>query len=243
MEQQRKDFVILTTQRTGSTYIAHLLDSHPSIVSYGEIFHPFGIGWGSRTKHKDSKWLLYTRNVLPVEFLKTQIFHTYPSQIASVGFKFMYSQAAQFPSVLKYISQQRQYVIFLNRRNLLASLVSLKRAHYSRVWTSESATEKPMIKIYLDYNECLKYFIETERLHQHFCTVFKNNPSIQIYYEDICQNKHKIQDEILNFLTIPKKPLSSPIKKLQEITLQESIINYSILKNRFSKTKWASFFL
>ena len=33
-------FVIVNTQRTGSTHLVKLLDSHPSILCAGEIFYP-----------------------------------------------------------------------------------------------------------------------------------------------------------------------------------------------------------
>jgi LPS sulfotransferase NodH len=242
MEHYRNDFVILTTQRTGSTFIAHLLDSHPSVVSYGEVFHPFGIGWGSRTQHTNTRGLLLLRNVLPGVFLTTQVFHAYPPNIAAVGFKFMYSQAMCFPSVLQYLVKRRTNVIFLNRRNLLESLVSLKRAQFSRVWTLQAAAERPLIHTYLDERECLGYFTETERMYRQLRDRFKKNPSIQIYYEDVWQNKKNGLDEVLRFLEVPKKQLSTPITKLREVALQDSVINYQELKKKFSQTKWASFF-
>ncbi len=242
MKHQYSNFVILTTQRTGSTYIAHLLDSHPSVVSYGEIFHRFGVGWGSRTQRTNTRWLFYMRNIFPIVFLNTQVFHAYPSNIRAVGFKLMYGQATRFPSVLRYLANQQSTIIFLNRKNLLESLVSLKRAQYSRIWTLKSASEKPAIHIYIDEQECLNYFMETDCLHRQFCAYFKKNPSMQIYYEDVCQKGTHGLDAVQRFLAIPRKPLSSPITKLRGAPLEETVVNYFELKKKFSKTKWASFF-
>jgi hypothetical protein len=67
MNTKQTPFIILASQRTGSTYLAQLLNSHPNIISYSEVFHGFGILWGIGGKRmRDVGWRFLLRNLFPV---------------------------------------------------------------------------------------------------------------------------------------------------------------------------------
>jgi len=60
-------FIILTTQRTGSTYLRLWLNNHPEIESHGEILMPESrnkIGFPSSISKKTIKYQLYTNYIL-----------------------------------------------------------------------------------------------------------------------------------------------------------------------------------
>lgn len=90
-------FVIVCSIRTGSTMLCSLLNSHPSVLTYFELFHrhlasvPFGL--------PGYKWLSNDKRVVelhnedPVEFLNRYIYSRKRLGVRAVGFKLLYTQA------------------------------------------------------------------------------------------------------------------------------------------------------
>ncbi len=80
-----KKFLIVGSERTGSTYLQTLLQSHSAIQSYSEIFHLL-------SKYFNNIDSLIDITNDPVKFVNDTIYRTYPNLIQAVGYKLLYSE-------------------------------------------------------------------------------------------------------------------------------------------------------
>lgn len=245
-------FIVLSQARTGSNFLLSLLDSHEQVITYGELFVKSDcIGW-HRLKYNEywqSKSLISLMNKKPQEFLQKKVFRKYPSPIAAVGFKIFYGQAKEFPTktVWEFLQSQRDIkIIHLKRKNLLKSLLSLKKALITDQWIAISQKElqdkSRDISITLTYEDCLQYFHKTHDIMLEHDIFFSQHPIIDIYYEDLCEDHINQTRIIQDFLGLKYRALKSYTVKQSSLSLSESITNYFELKEQFQNTPWAKFF-
>jgi len=137
-------YVIVTSQRTGSTLLVRSLDQSDGVMCAGEIFHS-----GPNQFHAEFKfprrvfrnhWL--TRFV-DVHLSKRRIrrhlarFYAAAGQGASaVGFKLMVSQSRTFPDIIPILQGMGVVFVFLCRDDTRATARSYYRARTSRVFHS-----------------------------------------------------------------------------------------------------------
>jgi hypothetical protein len=129
-------FVILFYARTGSTVLAHALNTHPYIVCFREVFNwlhgdgyvDFAVDGYQNKSVEDGK----LRRADPIGFLEKRIFCQAPPGTSAVGFKLAYVHCEPpfgFPAILDYLARDKGVrVIHVQRRNMLKSLASEKMA-------------------------------------------------------------------------------------------------------------------
>ena len=134
--ETRCSFVVITSQRTGSTLLVKSLDSSPRIFCAGELFHP-----GMRTLHKEfqfpflqddtgvvsrmiSTWHLSSRVREHLGYFYSQA----GPEAQAVGFKLMVSQAAAYPAIVPCLSKLGVTALFLYRRNAFDTALSYFKA-------------------------------------------------------------------------------------------------------------------
>jgi len=129
-------FVILFYARTGSTVLAHALNSHPRVLCFREVFNwlhgdsyvDFSVDRYDNNSADDGR----LRRADPIAFLEKRIFCRHPQITSAVGFKLAYVHCdAQwgFPAVLGYlVADRRIRVSHVQRHNILKSLASEKLA-------------------------------------------------------------------------------------------------------------------
>jgi len=162
-------FVVLTTQRNGSTWLMSVLNSLDGVSGQGELFLPRPRTperrWDSDFAHPryvESAARFGTRRPRSV-FRYLDDLYSAPH---SVGFSLMYSQLRSFPEILVFLMRDRIPVIHLVRRNHLDVLISF--AVKGRIGQAHilSPAERPReISVELDTASLLK---DLERLqHKH----------------------------------------------------------------------------
>src|SRR4051812_20114345 len=104
-------FIVLATQRTGSTWLVEMLDSHPAIVAYEELFlarDAHGVTWGREdreffyayyARRARRQWPL-ARVVWSLRYLE-EMYSS--SSTEAVGLKLMYGQLQAYPWLLAYM--------------------------------------------------------------------------------------------------------------------------------------------
>ena len=250
MTDSYRPYIILSTPRSGSNYLAHLLNSHLNIMSYGEPFQPdFLLGNPRQTLFENP--LIYVaykrlRSRYPIFFIKHLIYKKYPKHISAVGFKIFYEHAQM--GYLKFVWPYLKtipdlHVIHLKRRNLLKSYVSYKIALITDQFVAfHTPRNKPTIKLALDYGECVAYFHSIEQWRKKYEIYFSGKQILPMYYEDLCTNATRELNTLEEFLAVPRRKLSCSLKKQNLRSLRSIINNYSSLQKRFSQTPWAHFF-
>jgi LPS sulfotransferase NodH len=205
-----------------------LLNSHPNIYLYGEIFRSL--------KFKDPQEI-YDR-----------VFSAKPFFIKVSGFKIFYyhPEDSNFELTWQRLFNDRNVkVIHLKRKNLLRTLVSRKLAEKNNEWKQNNIARQKLIKqVALNKTECKAFFERTKNWEKQFDEFFKNHQKIDIFYEDLVDPDHKqVLIDLQSFIGVKEKQLKTNLVKQNPEKLSELIINYNELKEDFANGSWASFFM
>jgi hypothetical protein len=261
-------FFVLSAPRGGSTYLSGLLQSHPNIVCYNELFkrdkchfnYPF-------FPDENDPEILQIRDHGPAKFLNKFVFRNYLDNFSAVGFKMLYPQFldSQFADVKKQLLKNKKIkIIHLVRTNYLQRLVSQKTAETSGKWfqldpvyletlvknelvKKEASVELAELKgkplqFNLDFQETLAFFEQSEKNLADMKYVIHGHPVLEISYESLTAHHSEECNRILDFLNTGKIPLYSRLKKQIDLKMSDIIINFETLKKSFSHTKWSFFF-
>ena len=239
-------FVILTSQRSGSTWLVSLLNQLNETTAYGELFLP-------RKHQKD--WdadFAYPRFVevrsqkkgmRPVQVFRYLDTVYQPS--GAVGFKLMYSQLFHYPELLIYFWAHRVQVIHLVRRNPLDLVISqvLKR----KLQTSHRLSgDAPPQDVQIEINP--QTLIRKLRTRQRkikrgqWLLRLSGLRSMEIGYEDL-QKDPSVFQSLCRFLSIQTETVM-PESRFQKVRLESQgqiIKNYSEVKKVLEGTHFNSY--
>ena len=120
-QREYAPFVIVGRSRVGSNLLRGLLNGHPAVVAYGEIFRDVrNMDW-DHTGYFQSPAAANGLQQDPVRFIDAQVFGRYPRNTGAVGFKLFYYHArdGRAQGVWDYLVQRRDLrVLHLKRRNI-----------------------------------------------------------------------------------------------------------------------------
>jgi len=163
-------FILLANPRSGSTYLANLLRSHPDIGVAGELLN-------DEHELPDNK-LEYIERQLSRMDQNFVGFKVFPEQI--------FARRLRFDDIVRYIGVE--YVVVLWRKSVIEQLVSRKIAEKTGVWFSgpEHPNSNSTEKITLDESDLKEYF---ETLESDWKTIGSQWPTdvlpIFLNYEDL----------------------------------------------------------
>ncbi|MCG6870479.1 MAG: sulfotransferase [Gammaproteobacteria bacterium] len=241
-------FMVLGSQRTGSTLIRTSLDSHPSIRCYGEIFLMPGIGpdsypyYVSQSRDRKVKDLVFRRRLVRKflhELYNNDIFD-------AVGFKFMYSQAKRFPyrrapTVVDYAREHGVRIIHVIRENALKTLISRINARNTGIYHVKGESQKGA-RITIPTKTLLNELTRIKSEDNHWATVFAENPYLLVHYEDFVESPEMISGKMLRFLGFDDDiELTSPHKKVITSGLDEVIENYNDVRRALIGSEFSGF--
>lgn len=236
-------FVVLSTQRTGSTMLITLLDSHPDVFCPGEIFSP---GSGSdhairkRVSSSFQNKILHQvhRAALVRDFLDD---HYTREGYGAIGFKFMYSDARHFPrsypSVLEYLRANDVRILHNVRENKLRVVLSRVASKSSGVYRSDKPVDRePVI---LPARGLLKELRKLESLDDEWSRKLRNQPYRRVVYESLLSDPAAEREAMLTFVGVDQtKQLSTPYVKLTAGDLQDSVKNYKEVEFELKGTEF-----
>lgn len=244
--QEYQRFIILGWARTGSNFLRGLLNSHPQIVAFNEIFRDYNtIDWGLPGYTSNSPKLLSLIQSDPIKFLETQLFRPFPLQILAVGFKIFYYHAQDdgWQAMWPYLRDMKDLrIIHIKRRNLLKTFLSEQRAWKTGSWVDTSGRESNQASVTLDHDECLRQFTTMRDQERKFDDFFENCLKIQVIYEDLAGDYVHEMERVQNFLGVTSETLKPSTFKQRKQPLSQAISNYDELKEAFKNTPWAEFF-
>lgn len=244
-------YFLMSTQRTGSTWVTDLLNSHPNIASYTELLLEIGQGlpeWGKYrdipywNTYRSSKCKTHRRRFRPALLFRylDSVFRSHPDKEA-IGVKVMYSQAFRLPEVLGYIRMRRISIIHLVRRNSLDIVLSgmakdlRTRAHATAVDDIQA------VQLQVDVPRLVRQIRKLERRRAVARAVLRSLavPYFEVAYEDIVSNPD-VMDAAVTFLGLAPAALTSSLKKLNPQSHQDLIGNYDDVRRALSKTNFAA---
>jgi LPS sulfotransferase NodH len=247
----RTRFVVLATQRTGSTWLVEMLESHPGIAAYEELFLPHGARrttWGGDSEFFDSYYARRARRQWPLARVLWSLryleeVYSSPSMEA-VGLKLMYGQLQAYPWLLAYIALRRVRVVHLVRTNLLDVILSRKTAEARRQYHAQASDSVDHVAVHLQTEQLVS---QLESLQRSVDTIRRllrllPAPCLEVSYEHLTVGQTAL-DDVLQFLNVTPKPLSSRLTKLNRDAKPSLIANYQEVEDALRGTRFECFLL
>jgi LPS sulfotransferase NodH len=181
----------------------------------------------------------------PVRFLETRLFGRYPSAIRAVGFKLFYYHArdGHKASIWSYLRGRTDLkVVHLKRRNLLRTHLSRQRAALTDQWVNTSGQPDSGVVVRLDYEECLRDFLQTRAWEEQCDQDFADHPMFQVEYESLVGDYPAETRSLQEFLGLEPRAVSPSTFQQTRQPLSAVIANYAELREKFAGTQWAEFF-
>jgi LPS sulfotransferase NodH len=240
-------FLIVSEERTGSTFLEMLLNSHEQIICRGEILNPSEEI--RRTAMPLSLSVLGAEDDAS-EYLDGSLYGQVPDHVRAVGFRLMYSHARTggWENARRRIVDDREIrVIHLTREDLLARYLSYRLALRDGRWIATDEAPQPVSDtIHLDVEDCVKSFVESEVNQEAADREFSSHPMYDLTYEKLTTDFEAESRRVLEFLGVEYRPLFSPTRRQQTRSKREVIENFDELRQfldqgDWSKSKWQRF--
>lgn len=266
-----QQFFILGHARTGSNYLLTLLGSHDQVKTHGELFNLDNIPLSSlnmvlkdpieylegklfsKASHKRAigfklfydhmSWDYFEKSVLPVQTSKDlqEKIDTLQGYIKEVYKPEELDEA--FRKFWNHIVSNKNFkIIHLKRKNKFNTLVSLKTAYLTNKWLNIKNKGSAKTRLHISPKACENFFLRLTAYEDNFTKILNKHDTLELFYEDLIQNKEKEMDQVFNFLDLASLPVSSILKKQITAPIPEVVENYSALKEHFTDTPWESFF-
>ncbi|MCK5361265.1 MAG: sulfotransferase domain-containing protein [Gammaproteobacteria bacterium] len=241
---EHRPFIIVKGHRTGSSFLATQLHSHPDIICLPEIFHPDRVVLGPDHKVCNKDELKKWRCENPLAFIETVLHGKYSHNIKAMGFKLLYEDARgpDRPAWQWMQENTDLHVIHLIRDNHLAQFISLRQAMIRGRWNAKTRVDSSPIRVSLPVEQCEVMFERTESWVKSIQLRFSSHPYLELHYDKLTTDTAKELHSVQEFLGVEPQKLSSDLNKLSTWPLSECIGNYDALKKYFSGSKWERFF-
>lgn len=265
-------FMVLGSARTGSNLLLSLLSAHPHIKTYGELFNFDMLPRGSLLEaledpatflrrrvyqtHKPEIAAVgfkmfyehltrdYFRKLIDVSDASPQLQEKYAQFSNFIESNYAWEVLEQrFRTTWEFLQDDQSLaVIHLQRRNMLHTLISLKRAFTTSQWWSLKSSPQTTSAVYLDPAECRRYFHKLDSCATEADTAFAGHPKINVMYEDLIEKQQDTLQQIFAFLKVSPEPVTTRMKKQNLASPRETVSNYEELKGCFQDTRWHVFF-
>lgn len=249
-------FIIWTADRSGSTHLSSLLDSHPNIICCRELFFKgeANVNFDYYTKsgvdniHQfldfffGLKWGIKEANLpFPIALDKKP---------KAIGFKLKYNQAISYPEILTYLQTHQEIkIINLTRTNLLHKCVSkefiprLLRDFQKTNFMIDKSIEKIDIPVEISAELLMASMQYEENQASTYSNYFTGNRRIDVRYEELVGlSKDSLINHILHWLGVKEGiKLYSKYKKILPKDMSLVIKNWDSVKIKLKGTKYEDY--
>jgi LPS sulfotransferase NodH len=241
-ESGRVRAIILTTQRSGSTFLVDCLRSHPEVECAGEILN------GQPDNPRPAYRGPFRQTLKALRILRTGAWRSgnfmdayFRRGTAKVRcFKAMYNQLAR-PFARRYLVENEDIrVIHLRRHNLLKVHVSTLLMNKRRQLQATAPTETVWTAV--DPQKAIASMRKARARYESYDRAFERHARLQVAYENLIDDNGITEDtrsRICSFLGIAQLPMTSPLVKLNPDSLRDMVTNYDQLADAIARTEFA----
>jgi LPS sulfotransferase NodH len=233
----RSKFVIIGTQRTGTTYIRTMLDNHPDVRCIGEAF--LQTKQGSEYFHNFKK--NYHNGFFKNTFNQNKIIKHYfdvifdQDQYKAIGFKLMLNQSKN--PIKRYIEKNDLKIMIVTRENILKTYISRETAKKSNIFHLKDYKKK-VEKIHLDADQLIGKLKKIEKENENLLC-YTRKDFLHITYEAVLMSAGNEFKRMLRYIGVDEEfILSSPLKKINPNTLPEIVANFSEVERLLMNTRY-----
>jgi len=235
-------FVIVATQRSGSTLLVKSLDSAPTIFCAGEMFHG-----GPNTLHPECN---YPQNLLGSRFLgrvadryiqgsrvEKHVRNFYSRQrpgVKAVGFKVMTSQLRSYHTLLPLLVATDTVRFFLYREDSFAAALSNFRAISSGVYHSDRVTVRGSTHMLTANIDEFQELLNRSNAHkQEALQLHARYGGVLLTYENLIDNWERLIAELGDKLGIPHLRVGKALERIGDAAEPVRIGNLDELREKF----------
>lgn len=244
-----KNFIIVGTQRTGSTALYHALNFHPDIACGGEWTQ--SIPWYKKIRNAQQALRGDFSGLTPRN--QERIGKVFHEQTQWLGFKMLFRSSDkwffhprlapalkldQLENCLSWIRQHaHMHVIHIVRRDAVDWLKSKYLASTTGLFTIEHYPEDLKVKIPL--HEAVKRLRAKNWIDHRLATLAQKNPYHQIHYEDFLKCNEEMILSVVQFLqcdTTRTEPIEYGLQQKQSTgEASDYIANYDELVSELER--------
>lgn len=247
--------IILTTQRTGSTFLVTCLDSHPDICCLGEILA------GSRLYHVPPVLYRFRYGTKAYRYLRsgawwpTRMMRRYLGEARLGGmelgmrpvmaFKAMYNQVRP-PWTRNFLLARKELrILHLRRENLLKVHVSSQLLKFKRDDNWKPHTTAPVAPVHIRVSPAgaIAFMRRTVAEYEAHERIFRDHGRLALSYENMIDGQHlraEVARDICRFLGIAERPMQSKLVKMNPERLEDMVDNYDELASAIARTEFAA---
>lgn len=254
-EDEETRFLLVGPARSGTTMVERLLQSHPHVVSFGELFNYEKILWGYGDFHVrfNTPEMHAFRNSRPDLFLDRVFAAADDPKVKAVGFKMVYGHIEKFKKISKNLLLKKLLsipdlrVVKIRRENVLKLYVSLlvakKRAEKDMTFNAYRPQDvETRVTVAVDPEEFSNFVKRTEINEYRYDRYFQDKETIEIRYEDVVGNRAKEMGKVMHFLGVEQRPLRLQTFKVRQKPVSEVVENYQDLERKFRGTSFEKYF-
>ena len=228
-----RNFIILSSGRSGSSMLRHLISCHPSIFCHAELLNRCDLLHYNLVR--DGRTVVSSHYL--IKYIKARLVPWKP-WLPYTGFK-LFNEQIEFCklSLGNLLNALRNPpVIVLYRENLLETYVSLQIAFQTGNWYSERKINQLSIKI--DWENFRDYVItERNRWRESMRVLSTHRKTMFISYTELTDRKTESMCKIFTFLNLdPSVETFVASLKQNPLPLSEKISNYQEIMNKL----WSS---
>jgi len=249
-------FVLLSTQRSGTSWVMERIARHERVGGYGEVLLRGVAGWSnwppgaadrpffttylSEASASDSFLPRHLRLVGYLDYL-----YEPRRDYEAIGFKLMYDQLRHYPELLIYLRVNRVRVLHLLRENLLDIVLSREAMHARQYVHARSPAERETVRVRVDTRHLLRHLarLDSERRCVQLLLRALGVQVHELTYESLLADDAGLADA-LAFLGIDAaepSDLSAVMLKLAPWSHRAGIENYDDVLSVLTGTRFRRF--
>lgn len=231
-------FILLTTQRSGSTWVMDVLGRQQNIRSIEEVFLSREDTAFTVVGSRCERWMHYLQQYPRAQscflrpwylfkYLNSVVYEPSSERNSAVGFKLMYNQLYRNQAILLYAIRHRIRVIHLIRRNVLSQALSVVNHQDNEINHSYEEIELPATHYNPDQVLAIMESIEQQRRFASRVLKFSGLETKTVYYEDLCEGSDAFHD-LLSYIgsKYQENAHISPFKRINDKSHRAHIRNY-----------------
>lgn len=246
MDEAERDFVVFTTNRSGSEWVMSTLNSFEGVSTQGELFldrpHSAEKQWDSEIARP--RYIEARPRGLPFRPFKVWSYlRELYDQPGKVGFKLMYKQLGAYPEILPYLLAWRVKVVHLVRRNHLDVMLSYAvKARIGHAHLMEGQQTPDELRVELDTSSLVRKMAWLQRQQDMARILLRLTglPHLEVGYEDLVRDPSLYQ-RIGDFLSIEAREQTprSALTRIRKGSHRDVIGNYDQVRSALANSEFA----
>lgn len=249
-------FVLLSTQRSGTSWCMERIASHPDVAGYGEVLLRTADGWSDwppgaedrpfyTTYRRERGWKGSRFRDHTELFRYLDYLYEPRHKLRAIGFKLMYDEARPYPEVLAYMKLRRVRVLHLVRENLLDLVLSREAMTHRRFVHARSEEQRESVKVHVDTTDLVSRLVVVENQRRFAQRVLRalRLRAYEFTYEDLSKDD-AVWRGILHFIAVPDHDhgdLSARMLKLAPLSHRNGVENFDEVAQTLSGTRFERF--